>query len=618
MAFKESRTIDHVSFSDSEHRNYLAAIFSESSLPKEFHTPQYALAFACERIIKQRYTNSADQDRIVAKIGQVMIDFKNRKPRDNGVPYVLHVIDSLLNALGQEPPEALREVTTFEDFREIIEYDSKLVNEKLIDEFPNITVEMAIAVLMHDHIEDLGFSREMIAESEGELVAIYVDGLSKLSSGELKKIPKAKREAESVKRQIFATSDHPEIPLLKLISDFRSNVKTLQYLKDKDGESAEMRQKRKGTEYLRFAQFMLECHIPGAREMIDICFSYADVDNYDIAKKVFDKYRDDITEFTREFAEMNSNLLPGFLQAEEWYRSFNAEDIDYRVEIPSVFEIHKRLEQLKKTRGQLDYRVICAPSVYVCCPDSKYVRAYTHFLSRAAFKDCSLDAENAPLISDYGTIDAREVWVSRRSGVQPRFKLYVPSREYLFIPLNHLTKASRNPHEDRMRAQLMARYSHYLRAFSSRYSPQVQLAIFNEEAGRELMQVQLSDSVSIFLVRGSSVLDLAVRASNNADDPSFDAGLVVGARRWLPDTRVVQLNSHNDMLLDGDQVELLIDPKRSYVPTVEDYLSARTFDGKDFIYRKCVFLKRQRRIGVNISELNMIIDSFELEYGDRI
>ena len=87
-----------------------------------------------------------------------------------------------------------------------------------------LDAESLAASLLHDVVEDTGVSLEVIKGFFGANVAHLVDGVTKLSSLEIKS--KEERQAGSYRKMFIATADDPRVILIKL-ADRLHNMRTL-------------------------------------------------------------------------------------------------------------------------------------------------------------------------------------------------------------------------------------------------------------------------------------------------------------------------------------------------------------------------------------------------------
>ncbi len=124
------------------------------------------------------------------------LDAHQNQKREEGVPYIFH-------------PVAVANILT----------DLKL---------DSATITTG---LLHDTIEDTNVTYETVKKEFGEEVANLVDGVTKLSALEDKATNDSK--AENFRKLILATSKDIRVLLVKL-ADRLHNMRTIQYLKDKD------------------------------------------------------------------------------------------------------------------------------------------------------------------------------------------------------------------------------------------------------------------------------------------------------------------------------------------------------------------------------------------------
>ena len=152
-------------------------------------------------------------------------------------------------------------------------YVASIITELMIDP-PTIA-----AALLHDTVEDCGFTVDQIQELFGEEVARLVDGVTKLAK--LNFADREEQQAESLRKMILAMSKDIRVVLIKL-ADRLHNMRTLKY-KESDRQVA-------------IARETLDIYAPLAhrlgvygikQELEDLSLRYIDPEGYqDVAKKV--------------------------------------------------------------------------------------------------------------------------------------------------------------------------------------------------------------------------------------------------------------------------------------------------------------------------------------------
>src|SRR3954467_9553949 len=82
-----------------------------------------------------------------------------------------------------------------------------------------------VAALLHDTVEDTGYSLERLRADFGEKVALLVDGVTKLDKVELG----SAAEAETIRKMVVAMAKDPRVLVIKL-SDRLHNMRTMRFL----------------------------------------------------------------------------------------------------------------------------------------------------------------------------------------------------------------------------------------------------------------------------------------------------------------------------------------------------------------------------------------------------
>jgi len=130
----------------------------------------------------------------------------------------------------------------------------------LVAEADGDNVDLIIAALLHDAIEDQGISRETIAADFGERVAVLVEEVS-----DDKSLPKATRKALQIKT---AATKLRDAKLLKL-ADKTSNLRSIA-----TSPPADWPQERRSA-YIAWARAVAEAGLKGHSEFLDRAFEEA-------------------------------------------------------------------------------------------------------------------------------------------------------------------------------------------------------------------------------------------------------------------------------------------------------------------------------------------------------
>jgi GTP pyrophosphokinase len=93
----------------------------------------------------------------------------------------------------------------------------------------NVDVEMVIAGLLHDVVEDTKISLDDISKKYGEKVAKLVDGVTKISRLKPTSESKSEIKAETIRKMLFAMINDVNVMVIKL-ADKMHNMETLNFL----------------------------------------------------------------------------------------------------------------------------------------------------------------------------------------------------------------------------------------------------------------------------------------------------------------------------------------------------------------------------------------------------
>jgi GTP pyrophosphokinase len=208
-----------------------------------------------------------------------------------------------------------------------------------------LDLDMVVAALLHDVVEDSGVTLEEIAKLFGERVARLVDGVTKLGQiPRLGDVDQASRErtaqAESLRKMFLAMIDDIGVVLIKL-ADRLHNMRTLQHMP---------REKQ-----IRIAQQTMEIYAPLANrlgiwqfksELEDLAFRYINPEAYESIRARLDtRGRDQAKYIERVMTQLKETLAAEGIDAELSGRSKH------------IYSIFRKMRQKQRTFDEI-YDVI--------------------------------------------------------------------------------------------------------------------------------------------------------------------------------------------------------------------------------------------------------------------
>ncbi|MBQ6621648.1 MAG: bifunctional (p)ppGpp synthetase/guanosine-3',5'-bis(diphosphate) 3'-pyrophosphohydrolase [Mogibacterium sp.] len=139
------------------------------------------------KAINQKY-----DDPVIVKAFEIARDLHEGQFRKSGEPYIIHpiAVSKILANFGMDN-------------------------------------ETVIAGLLHDVVEDTGYTREQLVKDFDEEIALLVDGVTKL--GNIKYDSKAEMQAENFRKMFLAMSKDIRVLIIKL-ADRLHNMRTLEYM----------------------------------------------------------------------------------------------------------------------------------------------------------------------------------------------------------------------------------------------------------------------------------------------------------------------------------------------------------------------------------------------------
>jgi GTP pyrophosphokinase len=156
-----------------------------------------------------------------------------------------------------------------------------------------------VAALLHDTVEDTGYSVDELSREFGEEVAHLVDGVTKLDKVKLG----AAAEAETIRKMVVAMARDPRVLVIKL-SDRLHNMRTMRFLPPE-------KQARKARETLEvFAPLAHRLGMAGVKwELEDLAFALLHPKKYDeIVRLVADRAPSRDTYLHQVIDEVNAQL----------------------------------------------------------------------------------------------------------------------------------------------------------------------------------------------------------------------------------------------------------------------------------------------------------------------
>ncbi len=613
VAISESRV---VSFNNSELEQaaFFKDVFDNSSIDSRFHSPEYATAFYTEIILRKYYEDDDDFAFAMRGVNHVL-DRMDGKKRGNGIPYSIHPLDSFLRLTGLEPPGSMDAIVTLEDFARIYRYepDEVLLNsetKRLYNRYHTV------ALFLHDNIEDKVDTEDVIVRQFGTTVLTISQAMSYLSSGEISKIDTDEREAYVTKEQVALLAKDPIVLALKLGGDLASNAATIQYLPSKGELTAPERQKAKAREYLnRFAKLLLELRIDNSAQTLDNLFYYAYPEEYEQISLQRSQFISDEALFQEELAELFSDSHLGFFIRYKQHHSQHREDrgsvedlFSFRYEQPSLYESWQRISAIGESPRQA-----FAPSIYCRCENEDAQDLLRSYLARCSFNARSIDASNRHPITHHPDVDHDEIRVWRGAGLRGRFISYTPQNEWMYIPLDDIVKENRNESENYARQQLMARYDYYFSIiFANDLHPSLQLKIFDEESGRNLMRLYLygwNGRWPLYIPREACLIDVAARLQWSRGELTGER-LPFVASIYHPDSsnHIVE----DPMYILHDHTYLEIIDVGEIEPLVSKFQRLKTFHGRYYLYLMALECIRSR--SGNTASCRGVVREFESMY----
>ncbi|MBO0874525.1 MAG: bifunctional (p)ppGpp synthetase/guanosine-3',5'-bis(diphosphate) 3'-pyrophosphohydrolase, partial [Pseudonocardia sp.] len=156
-----------------------------------------------------------------------------------------------------------------------------------------------VAALLHDTVEDTGYSLDELSRDFGDEVAHLVDGVTKLDKVKLG----AAAEAETIRKMVVAMARDPRVLVIKL-SDRLHNMRTMRFLPPE-------KQARKARETLEvFAPLAHRLGMAGVKwELEDLAFALLHPKKYDeIVRLVADRAPSRDTYLRQVIDEVNAQL----------------------------------------------------------------------------------------------------------------------------------------------------------------------------------------------------------------------------------------------------------------------------------------------------------------------
>lgn len=246
----------------------------------------------------EKYCNNVDKD-FITKAYNFAISAHKEQKRESGEPYIVHPIEvaGILAEMG-------------------------------------LDTNTIAAALLHDVIEDTGYSFDDIVREFNVEVATLVEGVTKLGKIEYK--TKEEQQADNVRKMLMAMARDVRVILIKL-ADRLHNMRTLKYMPVE-------KQKEKAKETLDiFAPLAHRLGISKVKwELEDLAFRYMNPNEYyDLVQKISEKRVEREDYIAQIINELKGNLLASGIES----------DIDGRPK--HFYSIYRKMVNKNKTIDQI-------------------------------------------------------------------------------------------------------------------------------------------------------------------------------------------------------------------------------------------------------------------------